>query len=223
MFKIRKLDLLVGLYIFGVLCSELMGSKTFPLLHIGSFEVHGSVALFVIPLLFMLPDIVVEVYGRARAKSIVYTGLICVALLIGFTFLATHLPPTPRFAGSEPAYEQIFGYTGRIAFASLTAFAVSELLDIAIFSKLRQRMQKRALWFRNIVANVVSQFVDPAIFLTLAFYALNESVGANMSFLLGLLIPYWLLRSALTVIETPLVYAGVWWLRRDTVAAETDK
>lgn len=213
MFKINKLDFLVTLYIFGVLCAELMGPKTFPLFHIGSFHLNSSVAIFLMPLLFTLPDVVVEVYGKARAQSIVFSGLGMIALLVLFSTLATHLPASPHFASSAAAYDKIFGYSVRMAIASLTAFAASELLDVMVFSKLRQLLRNRALWLRNIVSNVISQFADSAIFLTLAFYALHVSFGSNVAFLLGLILPYWVLRCVLTVLETPLVYAGVWWLR----------
>jgi len=126
-----------------------------------------------------------------------------------------HLPASKHFAGTESAYDTVFGASIRISLASLAAFACSELLDVLIFSKLRQKMHKKALWFRNNVSNFVSQFVDSAVFLILAFYAFGTSFGANMSFIIGLLIPYWIVRCVLSVFETPLVYLGVRWLKGD--------
>lgn len=213
--KIEKFDLIVALYVFGIMVAELMGSKTFPLIQTDWLHLNATVAVFVMPLLFTLTDVVVEVKGRQRARSMVFSGLVMVALLLLFSLLATHLPPSSRFAMSEPAYDAVFGASARIALASLVAFAVSELLDVAVFSKLREALGKRALWLRNNVSNFVSQLVDSAVFLTLAFYAFGDSLGSNAGFLLGLLIPYWLLRCALSVLETPLVYVGVRWLKSD--------
>jgi len=213
--KIQKFDLLVALYIFGVMVAELMGAKTFPILHIGHFVVNASVAIFVMPLLFTAVDVIIEVYGKNRARSVVYSGLIMVALLTLYSALVVHLPASKHFAGTESAYDTVFGASIRISLASLAAFACSELLDVLIFSKLRQKMHKKALWFRNNVSNFVSQFVDSAVFLILAFYAFGTSFGANMSFIIGLLIPYWIVRCVLSVFETPLVYLGVRWLKGD--------
>jgi hypothetical protein len=215
MFSIRKMDLVVALFIFGVLTAELMGSKTFPLTNFSWLHLNASVAIFVLPFLFTLTDVVVEVYGRKRARSMVLSGMIVVALLLIYALIVTHLPPSNRFSPREPAYDAIFSSTAQIAFASLVAFAASELLDIAIFSKLREALGKRALWLRNNVSNFASQLADSAIFITLAFWSLSHSFGNNVSFLIGLIIPYWLIRCALSVAETPLVYAGAWWLRRD--------
>jgi hypothetical protein len=197
-----------------------MGSKTFLIAHFGQFQVSSSVAIFIMPLLFILPDVVVEVYGRSRAQSIVFSGLLSVALLVLFTAIVTHLSPTPRFASSEGAYDRVFGYSVRLAIASLSAFAVSELLDITVFSRLRLILKHRALWLRSLVANVLSQFTDSAIFLTLAFYSIHQGLGGNVMFLIGLLLPYWLLRCTLNVLETPLVYAGVWLLRQGADRSE---
>jgi uncharacterized integral membrane protein (TIGR00697 family) len=219
---IRKFDVIVALYIFGVLTAELLGSKTFAVGHLGSLHLSASVAIFVMPLLFTITDVVVEVYGRERARSIVWSGLLCAALLVAYTSLATHLPASGRFATSEPAYDKVFGSSARIAAASLVAFAASELLDVFIFAKLRQAMHKRALWFRNNASNFVSQFADSAVFLTLAFYSLQRGLGSNVSFLIGLLLPYWILRCVLSVVETPLVYAGVAWLRKKPTGKQAE-
>lgn len=210
---IRKFDLLIALYIFGVVTAELMGAKTFTVATIGSFHLASSVAIFLMPLLFTAIDVVVEVQGAQRARSIVYCGVLCAGLLIAYTTLATALPPTPVFAHTAAAYNQVFRSGARIAAASLTAFAVSELLNVLVFAKLRQRLHSRALWLRNNAANFSSQFADSAVFLALAFYSIHISAAANLGFLISLLIPYWLLRCAMSVVETPLVYLGVNWLR----------
>lgn len=207
---VQKMDLVVALYIFGVITAEVFGGKTFKL---GNLSWHASVAIFVIPLLFTTVDAVVEVYGRARARSLVYCGLVALFLLIVFAALATQLTPTDRYAPTEAAFDKIFKSSIRLSAASLVAFAASELLDVAIFGRLRQRLNGQALWLRNNLTNFVAQFADSAIFLSLAFYALNQTFGANLSFIWSLLFPYWVLRCILSVVETPIVYLAVWWLR----------
>ncbi len=216
--RIRKFDMVMALYVFGVMVAELMGSKTFPLTNFSWLHLNTTVAIFVMPLLFTMTDVVVEVYGKKRAQSMVFSGLTVVALLIVYSLIATHLPPSHRFASSEAAYDKVFAATVQISAASLIAFASSELLDVVVFSKLREKMGKRALWFRNNASNFVSQLADSTIFITLAFYTFHETLGANFSFLISLIIPYWLIRCALSLVETPLVYLGVWWLRDDAKA-----
>ena len=213
MLKIQKFDFLIAFYTTCVVLSELMGAKTFPIATIGDFHLNATVIIFVLPLIYSINDIIVEVYGKERAKSVVRSSLFMIFFLLLFALLATHLPPSQRFLPTEGAYETIFSTSARFAAASLIAFAISEFLDVFIFAKLRERLGKKRLWFRTNASNFMSAFFDTMIFMTLAFYALDQSFVSNFSFIIGIAIPYWLLRCFMSVIETPLVYVGVRWLK----------
>ncbi len=212
MIKIQKLDLLIAVYIFCVAVSELMGAKTFPILT-SPIKLNASVAIFVVPVIFSINDIITEVLGKARARSVVWSGLIVILLIFLFSLLATILPPSSRFAGMEKAYDVIFTYSARIALASLVAFAVADFLDVYIFSKMRENLGRKALWLRNNLSNFISQFVDTTTFISLAFYALDKPFVENAGFLWSIILPYWLLKTFMSAIETPFVYLGVNWLR----------
>lgn len=213
--QIQRFDFLLALYITCVAISELMGAKTFPIATIGTFHLSASVAIFVVPLIYSVNDVITEVFGKDRARSIVRSGLFMVALLMVFAAFATWLPATPRFSKLNPAYVSIFGLSVRIAASSLTAFAVGEFLDVLIFARLRAKFGAKKLWLRTNVSNFVSQFLDTTLFMFLAFYSLNLPFAANFSFLFGLILPYWLLKCFMSVIETPLVYLGVRWLKKE--------
>lgn len=213
MLKIDKLDFLISLYIYCIAISELMGGKTFPITTIAGFKLSASVAIFVLPLVFAINDIINEVFGKDRAKSVVRSGLFVVFLIFVASIFFTWLPPSMRFIKTEGAYDAIFGLSARIAIASLTAFTIAEFSDVFIFSKIRQKLGKKSLWLRTNASNFVSQFLDTTIFMFLAFYALDKPFNDNVVFLFGLILPYWLLKCFMSVIETPLVYLGVRWLR----------
>lgn len=216
--NIRKFDLLIALYVFGIMVVELMGAKTFPVATIGHFQLTASVAIFVLPLLFTSIDVIVEVYGKKRARSVVRAGLLIVILQVLTAFFFTHLPSSSEFASTSNAYNTVFGTSIRFGLASILAFAASELLDVSVFSKLRQSMHGKSLWLRNNVANFLSQFVDSVVWTTLAFYAFHVSFSANFSFIASIVIPYYIVRCAMSIAETPLVYLGVNWLKTPKLA-----
>ena len=212
-FVANKLDFLIAIYIFCICVAELMGAKTFSLLNFGSFKLNASVAIFVVPIIFSINDIVTEVYGPERTRSIIRSGLFVIFLILLFSLLATNLPPSQRFLKQETAYDSIFILSARISAASLTAFAIAEFLDVAVFVKIRKKLGQKALWLRNNLSNFISQFFDTSIFIFLAFYSFDKSFNDNLAFLLSLILPYWLLKCFMSVIETPFVYLGVKWLR----------
>lgn len=212
--KIEKFDLLISVYIFCIVTAELMGGKTFPLVNLFGYQLNSSVAIFLFPLLFTINDVITEVYGKERTRSVIRSGLLIVGLVFLVSILFPLLPPSARFEANNDAYNKVFGLSARIAAASLIAFAVAEFTDVIVFVKIRKKLGKKALWLRNNVSNFIAQFFDTAIFMTLAFYAFNRDFNSNVVFLVSLIIPYWLLKCFMSVIETPLVYAGVKWLKQ---------
>lgn len=214
MFKIQKLDLLISIYIFCIAVSELMGGKTFVLLN-SPIKLNASVAIFVVPLIYSINDVITEVYGAERTRSIIRSGLVVIFLILLFSLLAVYLPPSTRFLKTEKAYEAIFGLSARISAASLTAFALGDFLDVFIFARLRHKFGKKGLWFRTNASNFISQLIDTVIFMFLAFYAFDKGLNSNVSFLVSLILPYWLLKCFMSIIETPFVYLGVNWLKND--------
>jgi uncharacterized integral membrane protein (TIGR00697 family) len=213
--KVNHLDMIIALYIFGVIVAALMGAKVMPFGEIGGLKFNISVAIFLMPLMFTLTDAVNEIYGGRRARQLVYLGLIVQILLVAFIWLALSLPHAARFQPMNEAYNQIFGLSVRFAVASVTAFAVSGLLDVFVFSKLKKKFKGKMLWLRNNLSNFVGMLVDSVVFMTVAYYGVfADGFTANVTWLLGLIIPYWLAKCVMSIISTPLVYAGAAWLKR---------
>lgn len=203
----KKLDVLLALYITSLVAAELIGSKITTIL-----GANISVGIVAFPITFLINDIVTEVAGKERARHFVKTGLVMLVVLFAMVYIARLLPPA-SFYSNNPAYETVFANSLRIIVASLSAFIISELLDISIFSKIKQRM-KRFLWFRVNVSNIVSQFIDTTIFTFIAFYLVTPAY--NVDKMIALILPYWALKILFSFVQTPLAYVGVWWLRRPT-------
>jgi len=201
-----KTDVLLAIYIAAIVCAELLGGKIFT-----AFGINASVGIFIVPLTYTLNDIIFEVHGKERAKSFMRAGFITLLFVFCFTLVSILLPPAGRFENSNQAYTQIFSTSLRIIVASLTAFWISERLDILIFQRLKEKLAVNyGLWFRNNVSNIFSQFIDTVLFIFLAFYSTGR-----FWFVVSLIIPYWLLKCLFSALDTPLTYAGVAWLRKD--------
>ena len=82
--KIEKMDLLIAVYIFCIAVSEVMGSKTFPVYDFGFYKLNASVAIFVVPLIFTINDIITEVYGKERTRSLIRSSLFVILLIFAY-------------------------------------------------------------------------------------------------------------------------------------------
>ncbi|MFD1703436.1 VUT family protein [Methylopila henanensis] len=107
---------------------------------------------FTYPLAFLVTDLTNRRFGPSAARRVVYCGFaLAVALSI---WLATP----------------------RIALASGSAFLVGQLLDVAVFSKLR----RLAWWRAPLAAGLIGSAVDTGLFFSLAFAgdpAMSEPVA----------------------------------------------
>ncbi len=106
---------------------------------------------FTYPLAFLVTDVMNRVYGKSAARRVVLVGFVVglICSLIG---------------------TQIMGEFGplvsvRIAIGSATAFLVAQLLDVAIFSALRD-----GTWWRAPLAStLVGSTLDTVLFFSIAF------------------------------------------------------
>lgn len=200
----HKLDLLLAIYIASIVAAELMGAKTFPL-----FFLNASVAIFTLPITFIINDVVIEVEGKVRALNFMRSTFFILIFLAFFNILAISLPPSTRFVEFEPAYQIIFAKSLRMTLASLAAFFLAERLDIYIFAKIRAKFSHQGLWLRSNASNIISLFFDTSIFMFLAFFD-----GSNTTFIWSLILPYWGLKCLFSMVETPATYLVINWLKK---------
>ncbi|WP_299955965.1 queuosine precursor transporter [uncultured Roseobacter sp.] len=108
---------------------------------------------FTYPLAFLVTDVMNRVYGAGPARRVVLVGFIVglVCSLIGTQIMGEFGPLV----------------TLRIALGSGIAFLTAQLLDVAIFSALRD-----GRWWRAPLAStLIGSTVDTALFFTIAFSA----------------------------------------------------
>ena len=107
-------------------------------------------AAFCYPVIYLICDCVNRFYGAALARRVVATGFV-VGLPLSFAFV---------YWNSENAV-----IAARIAGASGFAYLVSQLLDVAVFDKLR----RREWWRAPLVSSTLASIVDALIFFSIAF------------------------------------------------------
>ncbi|MFH0954584.1 MAG: queuosine precursor transporter [Candidatus Micrarchaeota archaeon] len=199
-----KLWILAAIFVGSVIAANLMGNK---IAAFGFFD--SAVGIMVFPLSYLAMDVIQEVQGKQTARRIVWAAMLVLAYVLVITWISTSLPSAKRDFFPEE-YEKIFGVSVRVMLASLIAFLVGELADIEIFKKIKDFTKAKMLWLRATGSTIISQFVDTTVFLFLAFYGITPKFDAW--YILVLIIPYWILKSCVAILGTPLVYAGVRWV-----------
>ena len=116
---------------------------------------------FTYPLAFLVTDVMNRIYGAAAARRVVFAGF-----LVGIAC---------SLIGSQIMLEYGPAVALRIAVGSATAFLVAQLLDVAVFDRLRD-----GVWWRAPLAStLIGSTVDTALFFSIAFSASITVFGGN--------------------------------------------
>lgn len=156
--------ILVGFFITNALVAEMIGGK---LIDIGmSFKPDifiMSVGILPWPIVFLTTDLMNEYYGKSvvRKLSMITACLIAYAFIV--LFFAMQIPSIQNSPVGDSAFSQVFGQSMWIIIGSITAFIISQLIDIFVFWAIRQKTGKGMIWMRATGSTVVSQLFDTFI------------------------------------------------------------
>ena len=122
------------------------------------------------PVTFIVTDVMNEYFGKAGIRFVTYIGLAMVVFAFGLLQIALAVPTAPISPVPDEAFAAVFGTTTRVIIGSLIAYLVGQLVDIALFHRLRRWTQGRHLWLRATGSTLGSQFIDTFVVLTVAFF-----------------------------------------------------
>ncbi len=200
----KKILICLTIYLASLFASNTLGLKIMPFV----FGSHLSVAVFFFPIVFLMTDVIGEVYGKRLAKLFVRMGFVSTALFLAFSFLSISMPWAEKGLWAQEGYELIFGTSLRIALASLVAFLVAEYQDVLTFFFVRAKLGAKLFWLRSLISNLWSQLLDSVLFMVIAFAGVYETKT-----LINIIITWWLFKVAMGFLYTPLSYLGIKFLR----------
>lgn len=163
--------------------------------------VAGAIVCY--PICYLITDIVGELWGKQEANKIVkygFIGQIIATLIIAITTYTPYIDPEMQYA-----YTKLLGQNWVFVVGSLFAYLVSQYLDVHIFHRLKQKFEKHK-WIRNNASTMLSQFVDTAIFITIAFGFGFGWIFDNQIALLNMLIGQYLVKVIIAAIDTVPFY-----------------
>lgn len=204
MFQRRKdiiYVILAGIFITNALVAELIGGK---LIYVR--EVVMSLGILPWPIVFITTDLINEYFGEKGVKklSFITAGLIVYTfflLLIGLQI------PAVKGDGliTDEQFSAVFGQSMWIIAGSITAFLVSQLIDVTIFHYVKNRTGKKMIWLRSTGSTIISQLFDSFIVLGIAFW-LPGKIDTKM-FVASAFTGY-TVKLLIAIGLTPLIYLG---------------
>lgn len=186
-------EMLAGLFVMTLIVSNIASIKV---VAIGPLVFDAGTILF--PLSYIVGDIVTEVYGYRKMRSLLYVGVVSLILTMMTFWVVQILPASPDWP-NQVAYESILGVVWRIVLASVTALFLGEIMNAYVMARMKVRSKGKNLWVRMISSSVVGSAIDTVVFSTVAFLG-------TMPFdaLAQLMITVFLIKITTEVIVSPL-------------------
>lgn len=181
---------LAAFFCANAVLAELIGVKIFALedtlgiapLNWNLFGQTGSLSFtagtLLWPVVFVMTDTINEFFGKRGVRFISWLAAVLISYGFLFAFAAIALVPaswwvTAMQAEGVPDYQAafaaVFGQGMWTIAGSLVAFMVGQLIDVAVFHRIRRATGERMVWLRATGSTAVSQLVDSFVVIWIAF------------------------------------------------------
>lgn len=194
---IEKIFKKEGLYVWiclAVIFANLVVGKTIDIL---GFTTSLGNVLFAST--FLATDILSEKYSKEDAKKSIYLSIFSAIVFIIVTQITLLFKPSSTDIVNE-SMKVLFGVSIRTFLASIIMFFISNMLDIYLYNKLKEKYPNR-LWFRNNVATIISNCTENFFFVGLAFIGIYD-----LSLILSIAITKTIIEMIIAICDTPFLY-----------------
>lgn len=204
MFKTKKelvFVILAGIFISNAIVAELIGGK---LIQMGPFVM--SIGIIPWPIVFLTTDLINEYFGEkgVRKLSFITAALIAYSFLI--LLLAINIPAAKGISPvSDDQFFAVFGQSMWIIVGSITAFLVSQLIDVTVFWFFKNRTGDTKIWLRTTGSTIISQLFDSFIVLGIAFWLPGK---INFDTFISSALTGYTFKLGVAILLTPFIYLG---------------
>jgi len=141
------------------------------------FNIILTAGVFCFPIVYIIGDIIPEVYGLKKAQQVIVLGFVANALAVMFFWL-TLVAPYPVFWTGQDAFNVVLGFTPRLLLASFLGYFVGTNVNAWVLVFVKSLTGTKLLWVRTISSTLFGEGVDSLIFISVAFYGIlpNEAL-----------------------------------------------
>lgn len=152
---------------------------------------------------FLATHMLIENYGKEEGYRTIRTGAFAILLFLlmaQFTFDLTGYAGT---ADVNRAIDNLFRNIPRIGIASISAFIIAQYVNIWFYGLLKDKTRNKKLWLRDNASNLLGQFVDSALFFSIAFMGIVPN-----TVLIQIMIGGFIAKVAVGAVGTLFLYAS---------------
>jgi len=194
---------LVALFAGSLVVSNIIAGKLWQ----APFGIVLTCGVFLFPVVYIIGDVIPEVFGLAVARKVIWIGFFVNAIAVGF-FLLTLVAAYPSFWANQDAFQIVLGFTPRLLIASFVGYLVGTNANAWVLVKIKNLTSGRWLWMRTIGSTIVGETLDSILFMSIAFWG-----TVPLAVLPGMILAQATFKTLYETLATPLTYAVVGWVK----------
>jgi len=211
----KYFNIIMASFVAVLLISNIASTK---IISVGMFTFDGGTILF--PLAYIFGDILTEIYGYKKSRSVIWAGFGWIAVA-SMVFYLVDISPSPADYPFSESFHNILGQTPRIVLASLVAYFSGEFSNSFVLAKLKVLTKGNILWLRTIGSTLIGEGLDSLLFVFIAFYGVLP-----LDLLISIFYSNYIFKVGVETLFTPLTYIIVGFLKKaeheDYYDAETN-
>lgn len=150
----------MGIFCASIIVSNILATKT---LEFEFIALPCSILTF--PVLFIVNDILSEIYGYKMTRDVIYLGFIINIIAIALYHIAMAFPSS---SPNAPTFAMLLSTTPRLFIAGLISYMLGNILNSKVLVKLKERYNDQ-LFVRCILSTAIGETVDSIIFISISF------------------------------------------------------
>ena len=139
---------------------------------IGIFIITTNLGNILFASSFLATDIMSEKYGAKESRKAIILGVVSQVIFVIMTQIGLLYTPAPEDLAQE-SMKGLFSINLRVSIASIVMYFVSNMADIYIFEKIKEKVPGK-LWLRNNVSTMICNSIENYLFSFLAFAGLMD-------------------------------------------------
>ena len=139
---------------------------------IGIFNITTNLGNILFASSFLATDIMSEKYGAKESRKAIILGVVSQVIFVIMTQIGLLYTPAPEDLAQE-SMKGLFSINLRVSIASIVMYFVSNMADIYIFEKIKEKVPGK-LWLRNNVSTMICNSIENYLFSFLAFAGLMD-------------------------------------------------
>ncbi len=179
---------------------------TVKIINIGFLGMETPAGVLIYPLVYILTNVIADVYGERTARRTIILGL-CVDILFVFMTTLILFLPSPSFYTGDSSLAFVFTQTPRILVSSYISYLIGNFVNARITTIVNKGKEYSAV--KNLAVIAFSELIDNFIFIGLAFIGVF-----SVTDILIMIFSHWVLSLIWSAIAQPFTNMTVKWAEK---------